>query len=309
MFIRKSDLRPFLDFLAGFNEVYVPSGIRFEKLEEGTRITLDQKTRFSAKKLFWPASEEILSFRRGKTRYDIKAPRVILFGARPCDLNAIEYMDRSLKDNQYYIKKRKNSTLIGLQCKNTKLFDNCYCHYTCTFFANNYDLLLIEKGGGFLVDARTDKGKRLLRTRFFSDSGDAASRLKAMKKSFSSRKRKDISCISPEAIRQMAKDCYSCTACTQVCPTCQSFIMEDRLNPDLESGSRLRLWDSCQLKRYTRVAGEVVFRPEREQRVRQRIMCKFRYSLEDNGMMSCTGCGRCIDVCTKDINIFKVFEE
>jgi len=307
MFIRKSDIRPFLESLSASNDVYVPSGISFEKLAPGVEISLDSKTRFSAKKLFIPPSEELFGFKKGGLRYDIKAPKAVLFGARPCDLNAIKYLDMSLGENAYYMKKRRNTILIGIQCSRPGLFNNCYCHYTNTLFADNYDVLLMEQGDGFLADAGTEAGRRLMSRKFFSSNGDAGRALDELKRRFPAGDAKALSEISPKAIKELARDCYSCTACTVACPTCQSFIVDDALNTDLESGKRMRVWDSCQLQSYTRVAGNVVFRPTREQRVRQRIMCKFRYSLGRDGMMSCTGCGRCIDVCTKGIDIFKVF--
>ena len=111
-----------------------------------------------------------------------------------------------------------------------------------------------------------------------------------------------------KSIEEMAKRCLSCTACTQVCPSCQSFTIEDEPNIDLKSGTRIRLWDSCQLQDYTKIAGDIIFRPTRLQRTRQRIMCKLRYSLKREGLMSCTGCGRCVDVCPKDINMFEALK-
>jgi len=334
MFLKKTDLAGLLEHLSRTRQVYVPSGPRFELLSgkpaKQTKIDLNRKTFFSAKKLFLPAREVLFEFDgKGKTTAmpkpaRIQAPKTVLFGARPCDLNAIKYMDMVFNDDPYYMKKRQATLLIGVQCTSPQLFDNCYCHYTGTFFADNYDLLLLHvagkdsKGGkgGFLVKAGSAEGKRLLATRFFSKSGKSNEnqmdeKLEMLRKQFKKLTKGKIRAetkINEQAIEAMAQDCYSCTACTSVCPTCHSFLIEDELDIDRKSGKRVRKWDSCQLKRYTRISGNVVFRPERLQRVRQRIYCKFRYSLEDQGMMSCTGCGRCIDVCNKKIDIFDVFD-
>ena len=111
--------------------------------------------------------------------------------------------------------------------------------------------------------------------------------------------------INDKIIQQFAQRCVSCSACNAVCPTCVCFLTEDKLGVDLKPSERIRIWDSCQLQRYTRVAGSFVFRPERYQRLRNWIHCKFEYSKEREGMMSCVGCGRCVDICMVNINMFK----
>lgn len=327
MFIKKSRIRPFLEYLAWKydDNLYVPSGVRFDRFTKKTVIDLDKKTLFSAKKLLLPSREVLFEF---DSRNKAKPPKfetgyTVLFGARTCDMNAIKYMDLVFGDDPYYMSRRKNMVIIGIQCSSTKRFKNCYCSHTGTFFSDVYDLLLIETNGksgnkpsshsnGFLVKSGSIRGEGLLATKFFSKlkKGEADAALERLRKAFESKKGKLKAerPVSEAVIKQLSKDCYSCTSCNSVCPTCHSFKIDDELNIDRKSGRRIRSWDSCQLQCYTRISGDVVFRPEREQRVRQRILCKFQYSQEDQGMMACTGCGRCIDVCNKGIDIFKVFD-
>ena len=326
MLIKKTRIGPFLDYLAWKydHNLFLPSGPRFKKYSKGIEVSLDQKTIFSAKKLLLPAREVLfeLDSRHGPKPAQTKPHYTVLFGARPCDLNAIRYTDMVFRDDPYYMARRKHLVIIGIQCSSPDRFKNCYCHYTGTFLSDLYDLLLIEPNGksftaGFLAKPGSIRGEGLLATKFFSrlpnkKKGAADEALEMLKRAFERKTRKGLSAekpISEAAITRLAKDCYSCTACTSVCPTCHSFKIDDELNTDRKSGRRVRSWDSCQLQRYTRIAGNMVFRPERLQRVRQRIMCKFRYSREDQGMMSCTGCGRCIDACNKGIDIFKVFDD
>jgi len=329
MFIKKSSIMPFLGYLAWKydHNLFVPSGQRFEKYSKDIEVNLDQKTIFSAKKLLLPAREVLFEFgsNRKPKPASIKSHYTVLFGARPCDLNAIKYTDMVFRDDPYYMARRKHLVIIGIQCSSPGRFKNCYCHYTGTFLSDLYDLLLIEPGGnagshgagrGYLAKPGSIRGEGLLATKFFSrlpnnKKGAADHAIERLKKSFERKTRRGLAAekrISEAVIKRLAKDCYSCTACTSVCPTCHSFSINDELDVDRKSGRRVRSWDSCQLQRYTRIAGNVVFRPERLQRVRHRIMCKFRYSREDQGMMSCTGCGRCIDACNKGIDIFKVFD-
>jgi ferredoxin len=339
MFIKKTSILPFLEYLAWKydNNVYVPTGSCFElfsgkhdkKDVNVTKVDLDCKTLFSAKKLFLPAKETLFKFsdRSSPHTPQPQSGYTVLFGARPCDLNAIKYMDKIFNEDPYYMARRSKMVIIGIQCTKPRQFKNCYCHYTGTLFADRYDLLLIPArrihDSGYLVKAGTIRGEGLVATKHFiyKPMGDTFEKAMARiaraceKATGPKAKQGSKGClraegpINDDVVKELTKDCYSCTACTSVCPTCHSFLIEDELDIDRQSGARVRQWDSCQLQRYTRVAGNNVFRPSREQRMRQRIMCKFRYSLEDQGMMSCTGCGRCVDVCNKGIDMFKVFRK
>ena len=314
-FISDAKLKEFLFHLSRKNDVYVPSGIRFEKLKKGTRITTNKKTRFSSKKILLPSKEEFFSYSNNEIKSNssnIKALDTVLFGVRPCDLEAIRYMDKTLKKNPYYWEKRKKTILIGIQCDRIRKFRNCYCHYTDTLFSDNFDLILVPTTNGFAVQTGSKKGTKIIDFDYFSikatDPKKMIDRLKRKYARKSGQPPKAFNKLNEKSIEEMSKRCLSCTACTQVCPSCQSFTIEDEPNIDLKSGTRIRLWDSCQLQDYTKIAGDIIFRPTRLQRTRQRIMCKLRYSLKREGLMSCTGCGRCVDVCPKDINMFEALK-
>lgn len=302
--IKKNSLPLFISSLTKKYEVFAPTGYRFEKIKSFEDVSFG-KTIFSAKKLFLPSREEIFSFRDNKISVSIKAKKRVLFGLRPCDLNAISYLDLVFSANPYYAKRRENIILLGIQCK--KQFENCYCDLTNSFESDNYDLLFIESGSNFFVKTGSERGKRLVKSmnKVKEVNEDGVNKLMGeIRKKF--RKKSSIK-INDKIIPKLSRDCFNCGVCNSVCPTCHCFTIEDRLSHDMKSGKRVREWDSCQLQRFTRVAGDFVFRKEREQRVRNRIYCKFKYSKENYGMMSCTGCGRCVDACTKKIDIFKVF--
>ena len=57
-----------------------------------------------------------------------------------------------------------------------------------------------------------------------------------------------------------AKTCVECGACNTICPTCHCFLLYDQ--KDEKNMDRLRIWDSCLIKDFARVAGGA-----REQRV------------------------------------------
>ena len=93
--------------------------------------------------------------------------------------------------------------------------------------------------------------------------------------------------------------CLACGNCTNVCPTCYCFNIKDELDLTLARGIRYRVWDSCQLEPFARVAGGINFRKERSARQRHRYYRKFRYPVDRFARFFCTGCGR-TNRCTAD---------
>jgi ferredoxin len=106
-----------------------------------------------------------------------------------------------------------------------------------------------------------------------------------------------------------AKRCISCAACTIVCPTCYCYDIEDLPDFSSNSGERIRKWNFCMLKNFTRVAGDFVFRPDRVERLKQFVCHKLSYFKEKYGIFLCVGCGRCIERCIVDIDLTKIADE
>ena len=103
--------------------------------------------------------------------------------------------------------------------------------------------------------------------------------------------------------REIAKDCYSCGSCNLVCPTCFCFNVKDDIELNLKDGSKTREWDSCMIPEYGLVAGGHNFRPDKENRLKQRYRCKLKTFVDKFGKYACVGCGRCIEACLAKINI------
>lgn len=109
---------------------------------------------------------------------------------------------------------------------------------------------------------------------------------------------------------QIASGCIGCTGCTRVCPTCSCFTTEEE-NDTPHSGTRVRVWDSCQSVSFTRNA-EWHNPRSQTSAVRYRILDKLKYIEERFSMPGCTGCGRCTAVCPANIdmvNIVNAFAE
>ena len=102
------------------------------------------------------------------------------------------------------------------------------------------------------------------------------------------------------------KPCLACGTCTFVCPTCQCYDIKDY---DTGHGvKRYRCWDSCMYSDFTMMA-HGNNRTSQMQRFRQRFMHKLvYYPLNNDGMFSCVGCGRCVEKCPESLNIVKVIK-
>ena len=72
---------------------------------------------------------------------------------------------------------------------------------------------------------------------------------------------------------------------------------------------RLRVWDSCMIKDYARVAGGGNPRAQLWKRLRNRFEKKFDFFPKVAQVYACTGCGRCITGCPAKIDIRRVLRK
>lgn len=56
---------------------------------------------------------------------------------------------------------------------------------------------------------------------------------------------------------------------------------------------------------YGLVAGGHNFRPSASNRLKQRYRCKLKTFVDKFGYFSCVGCGRCVEACLAQINIYE----
>jgi ferredoxin len=193
----------------------------------------------------------------------------------------------------------------------------------CTLEAppGGYDLFLTDLGAAYFVEVGTAGGSAMLAAAKCSHPATAEDH--KAKGDFDARKAGKYPRKLPYDTRYLpemldssydsllwdalARRCFSCGTCTNVCPTCYCFDVMDELNIDAKSGSRERMWDSCQLKVFAGVASGENFRDSRGSRLRHRMFRKGKYILERTGRLGCVGCGRCVSHCVADISILEAF--
>ena len=107
---------------------------------------------------------------------------------------------------------------------------------------------------------------------------------------------------------EIGNRCLECGGCTYVCPACTCFTVSDRQTGPNEI-ERVRIWDSCALGGFTRMAGG--FNPRRavhDRRNRRFFRKLAHYFIQRELSMACVGCGRCAAVCHGDVGMPSVVE-
>ncbi len=331
--ISLNNLENFYEQISSSQELYLPvvkgGSLNFYKYEQGCTVDINSlQTVKSPKDLFFPQSEDIMSFKTSGKQIEIKDERVkkdtfVIFGVRACDNKSFEVLDRVFLQepvDSMYKNKRDNAVIITLACNNPQ--KSCFC--------KNFDIDASSPKGdiegyicdGYLyLDAKTEKGKNLLDSLVLEDTSDITA-VETLKKDIVEKINKlpftslNLDVFKGENLmtlfdrkewNELSSACLGCGTCTFVCPTCQCFDIKDfKTN---EGVRRFRCWDSCMYSDFTKMAAENP-RKNQMQRFRQRFMHKLVYYPSNNdGLYSCVGCGRCVKKCPQSLNIVKVIKK
>ncbi|MDD6021886.1 MAG: 4Fe-4S dicluster domain-containing protein [Acutalibacteraceae bacterium] len=280
----------------------------------------------SAKDLFFPQSENIISFKKEDRKITVEAnedsfKKFVLFGVRGCDLKGIEVLDKvflAQPVDEFYAAKRDSAVIITAACSRPE--ETCFCRtFGVDAAAPGGDVTTWSDETELYWRPNTDKGERLTQelSGVLSECGDE--KVGEIRSAIASKLEKlplrDLSLegwgestveerFDSENWEKLSESCLGCGACTFVCPTCQCYDIRDY---DTGHGiKRYRCWDSCMYNDFTMMAHGTP-RPKQMQRFRQRFMHKLAYFPANNGgEFSCVGCGRCIRKCPSRLNIVKV---
>ena len=245
------------------------------------------------------------------------APPLALLGVRACEIAALRVQDRVLAEGPFvdedYRSRRDAALVVAAQC--TRSCDTGFCASMGTGpeVTDGHDLVLTELDDGFVVDAGTAAGERML-----DRLGLAAATPEqtwAVAEGVASVRTAQGRPVVAEGLRdrlmdqldhprwaEIADRCLACSNCTMVCPTC--FCTSVGLQSDLDGATTKleRRWDSCFTGDFARVAGGN-FRPKRQDRYRQWLTHKFATWVDQFGTSGCVGCGRCITWCPVGIDV------
>ncbi len=329
--IEKSKIPILIEELTKEHEVFAPvkkkSLVSFEKVSSGNETYLNfQNTTKPPKEVFFPQTEIMFTYRVGKKGVEIEEPsalkrKIVLLGVRPCDAKGFALLDKLFSSGEhkdaYYLEKRGNTTVIGLACNHP--LSTCFCTSTggSPFGKEGMDLILQDLNDKYLIETVTEKGEKLIgkfpwlenaekhdieKAKRLSEEAEKALRSKVSVEGVTEK----LDRLDDSIWNQIHQKCVGCGVCTFLCPTCCCF---DVMDEEMEEGKRVRIWDSCQFACFTLQGSGHNPRPSEKERMRQRIMHKFNYSVKNFGERFCVGCGRCVRECPVNLDIREIVEE
>jgi ferredoxin len=288
---------------------------------------------YPPKRFVLPHIERLLKVRRHDGTFEIEPTyrerKRAIFGIRSCDLAGIWHLDRFYLGREfrdlYYQKRRENLFLVNVVCTDPErdIGEECFCPCADTGPAARefFDLQLMDLGGEFMAVAGTPAGEAFFAQPMFKLAtpahvekrhailGEVRKRFKTTTSWFPATVRYvSQGNILEKTWEEIGNRCLECGGCTYVCPACTCFTVSDRkVGPD--EIERVRIWDSCALGGFTRMAGG--FNPRRavHDRRNRRFMRKLaHYFIQRELTMACVGCGRCAAVCHGDVGMPSVVE-
>lgn len=252
--------------------------------------------------------------------------KILIFGIRPCDaysfvLFANFFSSHGNWKDEIYLKKKENTTLIGIGCNTPKT--TCFCTSVDgnPFNKENMDVFLTDLGETYLVEGISDKGKEIVKKlSWLSDASDwdvkkSAELAKQAEEMITAKIDSDTIVKNLETNfehpvwAEISESCIGCGSCSYMCPTCTCFDVIDETDQYNNRGRRIRVWDTCQSCLYTMETSGHNPRNTKIQRCRNRIMHKFSYYPENYELLGCVGCGRCITVCPANNDILTILDK
>jgi sulfhydrogenase subunit beta (sulfur reductase) len=293
--------------------------VYFKEITGSSQICFDYiQTTMSAKEIVFPKREPLFRYKKVEKDVEIESilPEIketVVFGVRPCDAAGLDYLKLFFKEgyeDEHARKRFEKITFISVSCKNSDTACFCTSVNLNPGSIKGSDLLLTETENGlYYVETNSDKGDNFISTYkdSFTDTSiiDKTPYLASPKTKFNIDQIKEglkIAFDSPLWVNE-SLGCVGCGGCAFACPTCTCFDIQDEGN--IVKGARVRCWDSCGLSLFTKHASGHNPRNIQSERRRQRLMHKFNYSVENLGIISCVGCGRCIRMCPGQLNIFE----
>lgn len=320
--LKKEELNELLTRLAQEGRLWAPVKVgeflewgKVSSAEEIAGFEVEINTRVPAKCFVFPRSEVMFEFDGERAVEAIEeAGQMVVFGLRPCDGRAISFLERFFVENlpadPLVRRHREKVTLVGVACSSP--VESCFCSAVGggPYEKTGLDVLLMEVGDCFLGEAVSERGARLLTgypQATEKEEKEAERRQKEAEGKLGLRI--DLARLKVTLDQgynlpvweSLTLECVNCGACTFLCPTCHCFDVTDETVRGKKK--RMRVWDSCQFAVYSQHGSGHNPRLDPAKRYRNRLMDKFKYTVDMVGEVSCVGCGRCVRVCPAGIDI------
>ncbi|MCC6485278.1 MAG: 4Fe-4S dicluster domain-containing protein [Armatimonadetes bacterium] len=328
--LEKSDLSTWLAAMAVDHEVVGPQSQAsgppaFQPLPPGVTPLLDNgQWTLPPKDHILPRSETLFTFQRTPEGPAIipgipRPQATVLIGLRPCDLRSLSILDEVYLDGRfkdpYYKARRDNLLTVAYVCEKKRW--SCFCSSVGdpVEWAAAADVSLTDIGERYVVCANSPAGEtlaRLIPMALVTES-DIAQRdcvweeLRVAERKFDASEAAEFVNWDSAEWTQLAERCIGCGVCSYLCPTCTCFDIQDE---ELSGGcvERYRVRDTCQFCDFTHMGHGHNPRPGKPERIRQRVSHKFKYIVEQCGILGCVGCGRCVELCPVNTDLREVLK-
>ncbi len=338
LFITPADLREWLKSLSVRYDVFVPvkkGQQRFYKKfsSSSDEFVIGEVRAFEPLKAFFSRAREVVAQGFSDAIPQLPVKPFAIVGVKACDLKGFKvqdfvFMPPDAKD-PVYAKNRDANLVISADC--TCTIETCFCLALGIqpFPKENFDVNLSQVKDGFVVDIGSAKGEAAVAASsslFRNALSESMDERDAMRQAVIDGVQKNLrehnvpgeadlsgaveKNFHSEIWADEAKTCVECGACNTICPTCHCFLLYDQkaggTSVDSARMERFRIWDSCMIKDFARVAGGGNPRKALWMRLRNRFEKKFDFFPKVSGITACTGCGRCISACPAKIDIRRV---
>ena len=240
-------------------------------------------------------------------------PRVML-GAWLADAQAIQVLDRVFLDKKfvdpYYARRRENLTIVAVIPAEMRWSWFSGSVDDVETWKANVDALMYDLGDTFYFEPISEKGAVLAEGAFSgapseSDTAEKNELWETFKTTgaqpFAGKALWENLAWDDPIWEEIAAKCIGCGMCSYMCPSCSCFDMQDETRGTCVERYRCR--DTCQFEDFTLMGAGHNPRAAQLPRSRQRLLHKFRYQHEQFGVVGCTGCGRCVELCPVNVDI------
>ena len=335
LFLTWTDFGRLLDAWASKSPVYVPvtrAGYRHWRLYDSESPVMPELDGIRAvepmKAFYFHVKEPVATYPVDTDFLSDEHPFYVV-GAKNCDLRSVECLDHTFAhDGQtkdpFWVTRRDKAVVIGADCSNPP--STCFC---TLLGMNPYpesvcDLSVATVSDGLVLDIWTAKGQQALDAAELALQ-EATSEQLAEREANRQRTREAVAeqnkqyetrtpfeelvqqhFDSPAWTKYVGR-CREDAACLAVCPTCHCFVLYDEKTE--EGGERVRVWDFCYLRGYTRCGGGHSARATGNDRFKNKYVKKFQFYPAQFDMIACTGCGRCVEACLAKIDMRQVLND
>ena len=280
------------------------------KVADAADILMDDQISYkSPKEYYFPQVEKLMTFTGEEVIENDDIRPTVIFGAKPCDLEALRVMNAVFLEGKYadpfFARRMNNNIIIGVGCLSKK--PGCFCDELGLdmTYSDFCDILLNDCGEEYAVEYLSEKGKKALEaipeTAKISCTNKRTANAKEENVLGLSANLDDAALFDVVDWKKLTETCQGCGMCTFICPTCHCFEFKDVEKEG--NAMRYRCWDSCIYPKFTLHASGHNPRAGRAERYRQRVLHKYLYVKKNTGYTACTGCGRCIRSCPVGMNI------